>query len=220
MSSQVQKAYRGLGMEGWIASWYAKTTARDIDELRSDAQLVAAHTTERAHVLEVAPGPGYLAIELAKLGRHVAGLDISRTFVKIARENARAAGVSIDFLLGNASDMPFHGDHFDFVVCRAAFKNFSEPVRALTEMYRVLKAPGTALIIDLRKDYSDATLDEYIARRGAGWINALIMKMTFKYMLRRRAYSKDQLKEMCAQTKFIRCEIYESDIGLQIWLRK
>lgn len=207
-------------MEGWIASWYAKSTARDIGDLRKDAQLVAAHTQTGAHVLEVAPGPGYLAIELAKLGRRVTGLDISNTFIQIAKANARLAGVSIDFRQGNASEMPFRNELFDFVVCRAAFKNFSEPVQALNEMYRVLNEAGTAVIIDLRKDFSDETLNDYMARRGSGKMENLMMKLTFKYMLRPRAYTKDQIKIMCDKTKFIRCEIYEGDIGLQIWLRK
>lgn len=49
--------------------------------------------TDDAAVLEVAPGPGYFAVELAKLGRfHVTGLDVSRTFVErtigFARERA------------------------------------------------------------------------------------------------------------------------------------
>ena len=48
--------------------------------------------------------------------------------------------------------MPFEDNEFDFVLCRAAFKNFSEPVAALREMHRVLKPGGKALIIDLRRD--------------------------------------------------------------------
>ncbi len=60
----------------------------------------------------------------------------------------------MDFRRGNASSMPLDAEAFDFVFCRAAFKNFSEPVRALQEMYRVLKPGGQALIIDLRRDAS------------------------------------------------------------------
>src|SRR5579864_9095031 len=61
-----------------------------------------------ARVLEVAPGPGFFAIELAKLGKYtITGLDISRTFVEIATKNARQAGVTVDFQQGNAAAMPF-----------------------------------------------------------------------------------------------------------------
>ena len=55
-------------------------------------------------VLEIAPGPGYFCIELAKLGKYqITGLDISKTFVEIARKNALEAGVKVDFRQGNAS---------------------------------------------------------------------------------------------------------------------
>ena len=43
-------------------------------------------------------------------------LDISRTFVEIATENARQSGVSIDFQLGDAASMPFAEGSFDLVV--------------------------------------------------------------------------------------------------------
>jgi 2-polyprenyl-3-methyl-5-hydroxy-6-metoxy-1,4-benzoquinol methylase len=40
-------------------------------------------------VLEVAPGPGYLSIEIAKLGNYnVTGLNLTKTFVEIAQSNA------------------------------------------------------------------------------------------------------------------------------------
>jgi hypothetical protein len=55
-------------MEGLIAKWYAKNTAKSINDFRSDARRVAALLAPNARVLEVAPGPGYFAIELARLG--------------------------------------------------------------------------------------------------------------------------------------------------------
>jgi ubiquinone/menaquinone biosynthesis C-methylase UbiE len=88
-------------------------------------------------VLEIAPGPGYFAIELAKLGDYrITGLDISKTFVKIAKRNAAQANVRMDFHQGNASGMSFKSDSFDFLLCRAAFKNFGAPLGALREMHR------------------------------------------------------------------------------------
>src|ERR1700747_3794031 len=87
-----------------------------------------------------APGPGYLAIELAKRGQYaMTGLDISKTFVEIASANARRASVEVDIQQGNASAMPFADNTFDLILCRAAFKNFSQPLEAMNEMHRVLK---------------------------------------------------------------------------------
>src|SRR5918911_1001839 len=92
-----RKPYLGIQMEGPIARWYARTT-RDRRDHRLTAQAIAAQLPEGSSVLEVAPGPGYTAIELARLGSyHITGLDISRSFVRIAADNARRAGVAIDF---------------------------------------------------------------------------------------------------------------------------
>jgi hypothetical protein len=64
------KGYKGLPMEGFIATWYAKNTRKDMGELRQLATVVAAQIAAGSRILEIAPGPGYLAIELAKLGTY------------------------------------------------------------------------------------------------------------------------------------------------------
>src|ERR1700731_2616203 len=103
-----------------------------MEDFRREAKAVAGDWRCVCNGLEVAPGPGFFAIELAKLGDFkITGLDVSRTLVEIATQNARNAGVKIDFRLGNAAAMPFAAASFDMTYCAAAFKNFSEPVKAL-----------------------------------------------------------------------------------------
>ena len=88
-----KKGQIGIGMEGSLARWYAKTTGTDLEPFRSLACSLAGQFAGAANVLEVAPGPGYLAIELAKQGRfHVVGLDISKTFVEIADGKCQGRG--------------------------------------------------------------------------------------------------------------------------------
>jgi ubiquinone/menaquinone biosynthesis C-methylase UbiE len=154
-STASAKAYKGMGMEGMLAKWYATNTRKSLDEFKTLARRIASELPAGSSVLEVAPGPGYFAVELAKLGNYrVTGLDISKTFVEIADRNAKEANVDVSFRQGNASDMPFERESFDFILCRAAFKNFADPVGALQEMYRVLKTGGRGLIIDLSKNAS------------------------------------------------------------------
>lgn len=215
-----RKGYKGPAMEGPIARWYARNTAgRDH---RKTAALVAAQVAPGGTILEIAPGPGYLAIELARLGTyHVAGLDISESFVEIARANAQASGVAVEFHLGNAAEMPFSPESFDFLVCQAAFKNFSEPVQALAEMHRVLKPGGKALILDLRPDASSESINAEVAQMGLNWFNSLMTKLTFKHWLLKRAYSQAQFREMASQTAFKTCEIDQQDLlGLAVTLKK
>lgn len=116
--------------------------------------------------------------------------------------------------------MPFSEESFDFVYCSAAFKNFSEPVKALDEMHRVLSPGGRALIVDLRKDVSVDEIDTYLDRSGRSRIDAWITGWTFRHMLIKRAYSRDDLLRMAGQSRFGRCEIGADSIGVELRLTK
>ena len=215
-----RKGYKGLPMEGFLARWYARNTARAMKEYEQAALDLAGKLRSGDSVLEVAPGPGYLAIALAKLGQYrIVGLDISRSFVGIATENARQAGVQVTFRQGDAASMPFEADSFDFLICRAAFKNFTEPVQALIEMHRVLRPGGRALIIDLRSDASAEAIDAHVKGMGLSRINSFLTKFILK-RLRKRAYSQEQFRQMASRTPFKMCMIREEQIGLEVSLAK
>jgi len=210
-------------MEGPIARWYARQRATEsqIRTMRSDATRLTEGLSGGARVLEIAPGPGQLAVEIARLGRFaVVGLDISQTFVAIARENAARAGVDIDFRHGDAADIPFAADSFDLVVCQAAFKNFAEPVRALDEMHRVLRAGGTAVIQDLSKDASSADIDREVQGMKLSRVNTFVTKWVLSTMLRRRAYTSEQFRHLVATSAFRNCDIRKEGIGFEVRLNK
>jgi ubiquinone/menaquinone biosynthesis C-methylase UbiE len=214
------KAYKGMAMEGPIARWYAKNARRDT-EFKMWANTVNATVPAGGHVLEVAPGPGFLSIEIARLGKYrVTGLDISRTFVEIAQANARQANVTIDFRHGNASDMPFANETFDFIICTAAFKNFTQPVQAIAEMQRVLKPGGQALIVDLRRNASRADVYHLVEEMHLNALNALFTRWAFRFMLLKNAYTPEEIRQLVAQTKFRQCEIRTDTVGMEIWLTK
>jgi ubiquinone/menaquinone biosynthesis C-methylase UbiE len=215
-----RKAYRGLAMEGVIASWYTRNTSREVHRFKEAARAVAEQVPPGARVLEVAPGPGYLAIEIAKSGREVAALDISQSFVRIARENASKAGVTIDVRHGNASEMPFADSSFDFVICMAAFKNFADPLGALNEIYRVLKPGGQASIYDLRKDAAREDIHQEVRAMKLSRWNELVTQWIFRFGLLKAAHTREQLERMVGQSCFGRCEIRLHGIGLELQLTK
>jgi len=84
-------------MEGPMARWYAKQRGSEpqLAAWRRQAASLTADVAPGAAVLEVAPGPGYLSIELARLGFAMTGLDISRTFVSLAADRARVDRKSV-----------------------------------------------------------------------------------------------------------------------------
>jgi ubiquinone/menaquinone biosynthesis C-methylase UbiE len=217
----MEKAYRGMGMEGSIARWYDKTTRRDMPEYLRLAHRIDAMVKAPAEILEVAPGPGFAAIELARGGRHhVTGLDISRTFVVLAAKNAESAGVRVNFQQGNAAQMPFADNSFNFVLCRAAFKNFTEPTRAISEMRRVLRPGGKGVIIDLRRDASMREISNYVDNQGGSALNGIFVKFTFRFMLLRRAYTTEQFEAMLSEAQFARTWIESNAMGLEAWFEK
>lgn len=209
-------------MEGMTARWYARQrgTPSQIAVFRTQAAQLTAGLPTGARVLEVAPGPGYLAIEMAKLAHfQVTGLDVSRTMVEIARENATAAAAAVDFRHGDAGAMPFADESFDLVVCQAAFKNFRRPVSALDEMHRVLRQGGVAVIQDLRKEASAAEIDREVRSQRLGFLNRFITKRVLAG-LRRRAHTTEQVQRLVAESSFRTCAIATDGIGLEIRLRK
>ncbi len=219
---RLQRRFKDLGIEGATARWYDSNTKKNrLREMEAYAKDVSMHAQDGASILEVAPGPGYLAIELAKTGRYrVTGIDISKDFVEIAKRNARDAGVEVDFRQGNASAMPFADNTFDFIICTAAFKNFKEPLRALMEMHRVLKTGGTALVVDMNKKASYEQIDAYAKSVGAAGRDGLFMKLIFKYFLRNGAYTRKEIESLISKTPFASHEIREEGIGFYIYLRR
>jgi ubiquinone/menaquinone biosynthesis C-methylase UbiE len=209
------KPYRGVNMEGPIATWYAKNTASSLPEFRALAARIAGELDRNDWVLEVAPGPGYLAVELARLGLHVSAVDISRNFVRLTGRNAALAGVAVDARQGDAAHLPFDDEAFDFVVCRAAFKNFSDPVGALREMRRVLRPGGTALVIDMRREASDSDIAHLVdtMRLGAvdGWFTRAALRS-----LRHRAYTEVDFTRMIGEAGFSNWRIDAEDVGFEI----
>jgi ubiquinone/menaquinone biosynthesis C-methylase UbiE len=221
MGNEALKAYKGMGMEGMVAKWYAANAAKTMNQFEALARQVAKDLGPTSSVLEVAPGPGYFAIALAKCGDYrITGLDISETFVAIARKNALQAHVTVDFQVGNASAMPFGAGSFDFLLCRAAFKNFSEPVAALREMHRVLRPGGKALIIDLRRDASQESIDQEVAQMGLNPLSALFTRWVFRFTLLKRAYTGSEFEAMIAEGGFRRPDIRRVGVGFDIWLER
>jgi ubiquinone/menaquinone biosynthesis C-methylase UbiE len=214
------KAYKGMGMEGSMARWYDRTTRKDMPEIKALAIRIAAVIPPAAQVLEIAPGPGFLSIELAKRGLQVHAVDISKTFVEIAQRNAAAEGVEARFELGNASALPMEDASKDFVVCRAAFKNFTEPVKALAEMRRVLRTGGTALLIDMRRDVPVIELKRYVDGLGVSRLNRWFMMFAFRSMLIKRAYPLEEIHRMATEAGWVKPRIEISPVGFEAWMTK
>lgn len=131
------------------ATAYAtKTSVSDPERI---ARLVdAADVNSSDCVLEVATGPGHVAFGFADHCEAVVGVDLTRAPLKIARQAQRERGPgNVDFVRGDAEDLPFPPDAFDVVVCRLALHHVEHPGRVVREMARVCQPTGTVAVGDL-----------------------------------------------------------------------
>jgi demethylmenaquinone methyltransferase/2-methoxy-6-polyprenyl-1,4-benzoquinol methylase len=97
--------------------------------------------------LDVACGSGKLTAELARIagprGR-VVGLDFSPEMLAIARHDHPG----LEFLEGDALNLPFDDATFDAITIAFGLRNLADPVRGLREMARVLKPGGRAVVLE------------------------------------------------------------------------
>jgi ubiquinone/menaquinone biosynthesis C-methylase UbiE len=215
------RKFKDLEIQGKKAHEYDEFSRQyRLKDIKEYANLATNHVLKGGSVLEIATGPGYFCIELAKLGDFkITGLDISNDLVQIARSNAQQARVKVDFLQGNASSLQFLGMAFDFIFCSWAIKNFREPQKVLNEMYRVLKPGGTALIIDLNHDAASQEWNKYSSSLGLKGMTALFMKLAFRIQ-RSGAYSKSKFVELIRNTPFQKVDIQEVGINLYVYLSR
>lgn len=208
-------------MEGAAAHRYARLrgSPAQLEQYRHRADQLCAEIEPGADVLEIAPGPGYFALEMARRGARVTGLDISPTMVEIARSHAAEAGLEIDFQHGDATQLPFATASFDLVLSQAAFKNFLHPVKVLDEMHRVLRTGGVAVIEDMRHD---ATLNDIRAEVGGMKVGPVPSLLTTAILLglRRRAKSVSEFFRLAEASAFGECSIRTQGMGLEVRLEK
>jgi ubiquinone/menaquinone biosynthesis C-methylase UbiE len=106
-------------------------------------RLVARVGVQRGDaVLDVACGTGNVAVPAAQAGAQVTGVDITPEHFPAARARAAAAGVTVDWVEGDAEALPFEDDAFDVVL--SCFGCMLAPDHATTarELARVLRPGG------------------------------------------------------------------------------
>ena len=209
-------------MEGFTARWYAKQRGSDsqLRTYRQQARELTDALPDGAEILEIAPGPGYLTVELARLWSfRVTGVDLSRTFVGIATAYARQQNVDVIFRQGDAESLPLPDASFGLTVCQAAFKNFGQPVAALDEMYRVLRPGGTAVIHDMSHESTPADIEAEVKGMDISRLNGVFVRRTLG-LLRLRAASEARWRELASLSSFRTAKISRYGITTEVRLTR
>jgi SAM-dependent methyltransferase len=100
-----------------------------------------------ARALEVGYGAGIVLYNLASRLSELHGVDLDAD-PAAASQRLRSLGVEARLVKGSVLDMRsvYSDAYFDLVVCFSVMEHIAEPQRALTEMWRVLKPGGVAIL--------------------------------------------------------------------------
>ena len=109
-------------------------------------------------VLDVAAGSGNVAIPAAQAGADVTGLDLTPALLEIASERAQAAGVTVEWVEGDAEALPFEDESFDRVLSTFGVMFAPRHDVAAAELVRTCRPGGTIVL-------ANWTPDGFVGRR-------------------------------------------------------
>ncbi len=103
-----------------------------------------------SRVIDCATGTGDLAIEFKKVvgsGR-VLGTDFCKEMLDFAPAKARALGLDVEFAVADAMNLGYPDASFDIASIAYGIRNVADPVRALSEMARVVRPGGVVMVLE------------------------------------------------------------------------
>jgi demethylmenaquinone methyltransferase / 2-methoxy-6-polyprenyl-1,4-benzoquinol methylase len=124
---------------------------------RHMVRAIAPQPGER--ILDIAAGTGTSSAAIAKSGAEVIAFDFSPGMIA----QGRTRHPDLEFVEGDAQQLPFGDDEFDAVTISFGLRNVEDPRRALTEMYRVLKPGGRVVVCEFSRPPARVVRAPYFA---------------------------------------------------------
>lgn len=135
MDANAAREMWSRGDYGVVGDWFADASRSCLDGLELTG----------CRLLDVACGTGAVAIEAARRGARVTGVDLTPTMLAEARRRAEAAGVDVSWVEGSFTDLSAHRD-FDVVTSAFGVMFADDPSAVAVELLRTLRPAGTAVI--------------------------------------------------------------------------
>lgn len=126
--------------------------------------LSTLNLTPEELLLDLGCGAGAYSRILGAGGFHVVGCDYA--WLVAAQARKRTSGGNVDFIAGDASNLPFTNNLFDHVVCVGLFQSLHEHHEAMREIHRVLKPDGVLCLMTLNRRSLKARFDRLLGREG------------------------------------------------------
>jgi demethylmenaquinone methyltransferase/2-methoxy-6-polyprenyl-1,4-benzoquinol methylase len=125
-----------------------------IDKLWRKKAVKLMKQVNPTRVLDMATGTGDFALEsLVLKPNEIVGLDISEGMLEMGRQKMKKKGVDniISMRLGDSESIPFEDNYFDALTVGFGVRNFENLEKGLSEMLRVIKPGGMAVILEFSK---------------------------------------------------------------------
>ena len=107
------------------------------------ADFLLPHLAPDFQVIDVGCGGGSISVGLAKLVRHVIGVDLEEAAFADARQYAAQHGIdNVEFRAGSVYALDFPADQFDACLCHSMLEALERPLDGLQEIKRTLKPGG------------------------------------------------------------------------------
>lgn len=101
-----------------------------------------------SRLLDVACGAGQVAIPVARAGVQATGIDIAPNWIEQARARASAEGLSAQFDVGDAEQLPYPDASFDVVVSMVGAMFAPRPEVVADELVRVCRSGGRIIMVN------------------------------------------------------------------------
>jgi ubiquinone/menaquinone biosynthesis C-methylase UbiE len=155
--------------EAAIANDLHMQNQRDNGRLQTES--ILRSRIDLGHALEIGTGPGHEGLEwlMKTEDTTLAGMDISRDMVALAKKNALLCGLEdrAEYRVGDPHHIPYARESFDAVFSIGSWHEWSLPNAVFDEINRVLRPGGKYFICDLRRDMNPLTkCFNYLCRLG------------------------------------------------------
>lgn len=182
------------------------------------------HVQKRTKALDVCCGTGDWSIALAEaVGKDgkVVGLDFSKNMLSIAEEKKERLQLDqLELVHGNAMDLPFPDNTFDYVTIGFGLRNVRDYMTVLKEMYRVVKPNGIVVCLETSQPELIGFRQLYFLyfRHIMPWFGKLFAKSYDEYAWLNESTQcfpdKEQLKEMFEEAGFSFVEVKSYTLGV------
>ncbi|KKM10317.1 hypothetical protein SY88_14540 [Clostridiales bacterium PH28_bin88] len=176
---------------------------RLVDEIEKEMVYELLLPEPGMRLLDLGCGTGNYALELARRGLKVTGIDISAAMLAEARRKAAEAGLDLELVEGDIHRIKLEPESFDLVLSVTALEFFPQPAQVLEKAFKALKTGGRMVIGVIA---GESPWSEFYTRRAKEDPSSVFNHATF--------YTGQQLLGLlpCGEKKLLRGLYFPADI--------